>query len=362
MQRLLPVLAALAPLAILAHAAPSVAQQKPSAAAMQVQPLKQFKDWAVGCDNARSCTALGLSPDEGVFGPYAKIGRTGAADAAPTVSFAMALKDGVQVSSPRLKITLDGNEISGLAAEPVPARVADDVVRTDLPAAQIDAFVAALRNGTRLNIQVLDGSKAAASGAISLAGSAAALLYMDDQQKRVGTVTALAHKGDAPAASTPPVPELPVVAAKQLTDVSETKPPLPAGMTRPEEGFCAGFPVIVISLPANRTLWGLCSNAAAYNFDYTFFVAGQGQPKRAVFTAPGLAQDRGSGVLTSPVLSVDRLTLSSLALGRGVGDCGVAAEWAWDGKAFRLMRATMLDSCRGVQVEDWPVLFRARRG
>jgi hypothetical protein len=56
------------------------------------------------------------------------------------------------------------------------------------------------------------------------------------------------------------------------------------------------------------------------------------------------------------------MTLSSLALGRGVGDCGVAAEWAWDGKAFRLMRAIMMSSCRGVPVEDWPVLFRARRG
>jgi hypothetical protein len=358
MPRRLRLAVALAPLAF---ASPVLAQQKPQAV-MTVQPLKQFKDWSIGCDNARNCTALGLSPDEGIMGPYVKISRSGAADAAPAISFAMVLDDGAQAVSPRLRISLEGKDIPGLPAQPLPASVADDLARAELPAASAEAFVAALRNGTRLNVQLLDGAKEAASGAISLAGSAAALLYMDDQQKRVGTITALARRGDAPASSIPPVPELPVVAAKRMTDLSKAKPPLPAGMTRPKGELCKDFQEMVVRLSASQTLWGLCSDAAAYNFDYRFFVAGQGRPKVAAFTAPGLVQDRDSGVLTSPSLSDDGMTLTSYAKGRGLGDCGVLAEWAWDGAAFKLMRATMMDTCRGVLSDDWPVLFQAKRG
>ncbi len=349
---------ALAPLAI---AAPALAQQEPQATT-QVQPLKQFKDWTVGCDNVRTCTALGLTPDEGTMGPYVRIGRSGAADAAPSIGFAMVLSDGVQAVSPGLKLTLDGKDIPGFPSQPLKASVADDVVRAELPAGQAEAFVAALRNGTRLNVQLLDGSKEAANGAISLAGSAAALLYMDDQQKRIGTVTALARKGDAPASGIPPVPELPVVAAKRMTDLSKAKQPLPSGIARPKGEFCKEYPDMVVGLSAGQTLWGLCSDAAAYNFDYRFFVAGQGRAKPAAFTAPGLVQERDAGVLTSPALSDDGMTLGSFAKGRGLADCGVLAEWAWDGTAFRLMRATMMDSCRGVLADDWPVLFQARRG
>lgn len=348
-------------LAPLAFAAPALAQQKPQTAP-QVQPLKQFKDWTIGCDNARSCTALGLSPDEGMMGPYVRITRSGTADAAPSISFAMVLDDGVQATSPGLKLSLDGKDIPGLPTQPLKATIADEVARAELPTDQTAAFIAALRNGTRLNIRLLDGSKEAANGAISLAGSAAAMLYMDDQQKRIGTVTALARKGDAPASSIPPVPELPVVAAKRMTDLSKSKPSLPAGIVRPKGEFCKEYPDMVVGLSAGQTLWGLCSDAAAYNFDYTFFVAGQGRPKPAAFTAHGLVQDRDSGVMTSPALSDDGMTLGSFAKGRGLGDCGVMAEWAWDGSAFKLMRATMMDSCRGVLPDDWPVLFQARRG
>jgi Protein of unknown function (DUF1176) len=364
MQRRLPpaLAAAFAPLAFAVLAAPAVAQQKPSAASTQVQPLKQFKDWVVGCDNARSCTALGLSPDEGVFGPYVKIGRTGDADAMPRIAFAMALDDSTTVASASLRLTLDGRDIPGLPAQPLPANVDGDLVRASLAPVHVNAFVAALRNGTRLHVQLLDGAKETASGAVSLAGSTAALLYMDDQQKRVGTVTALVRKGDAPASSIPPIPGLPVVTAKRMTGIDKPKPPLPKGIVRPRDEACKDYPDMVFRLSPSQFLWGLCMQPAAYNFDYTFFVAGQGRAQPADFTAPGLEQDRGAGVLTSPSLSEDGMVLNSYAKGRGIGDCGVSADWAWDGKAFRLMRVTMMGSCRGVLSDDWPILFQATHG
>ncbi|MCB5176147.1 MULTISPECIES: DUF1176 domain-containing protein [Microvirga] len=364
MQRRLPLALTLAPLALAAVATPVLAQQKPSGAASQVQPLKQFKDWTIGCDNVRNCTALGLSPDESMMGPYVKIDRAGTAAATPEVTFVAIPDDDVKVADPGLKLTLDGKDIPGLSAQPLKASADGDLVRATLPAEQVGAFIAALRNGTNLNLQLLDGTKEAANGTVSLAGSAAALLYMDDQQKRIGTVTALARKGDAPASSIPAQPDLPVVAAKRMTEIDgKAKPPLPAGIVRPKDGFCTdGYPDIVIKLSPSQTLWGVCSQAAAYNFDYEFYVAGQGRPKPAAFTAPGFAQERGASVLTSPGLADDGMTIGSFAKGRGLGDCGVITEWAWDGTAFRPMNVSMMGACRGVSADDWPVLFQAKRG
>ncbi|VFU11058.1 conserved exported protein of unknown function [Methylocella tundrae] len=40
--------------------------------AAQAQSLKQFKDWTIGCDNLRTCTALGLLPDQNAGAPMSR--------------------------------------------------------------------------------------------------------------------------------------------------------------------------------------------------------------------------------------------------------------------------------------------------
>ena len=51
----------------------------------------------------------------------------------------------------------------------------------------------------------------------------------------------------------------------------------------------------------------------------------------------------------------------AFAKARGVGDCGSAATWAWDGHAFRLLRETVMEPCRRVVSEDWPTLYVTQR-
>jgi hypothetical protein len=55
------------------------------------------------------------------------------------------------------------------------------------------------------------------------------------------------------------------------------------------------------------------------------------------------------------------MTLSTFAKGRGLGDCGTAEDWVWDGQNFRLTLLRIMPHCKGIGVDDWPVLYRAER-
>lgn len=49
--------------------------------------------------------------------------------------------------------------------------------------------------------------------------------------------------------------------------------------------------------------------------------------------------------------------LDSLSKGRGLGDCGNAESYVWDGTMFRLISAIGLNECRGST--NWLTLWRA---
>src|SRR3546814_20523664 len=52
-----------------------------------------------------------------------------------------------------------------------------------------------------------------------------------------------------------------------------------------------------------------------------------------------------------------RSTLSSYTRGRGLGDCGGAETYVWDGSPFRLVEARSMGECRGAM--KWITTWRA---
>ncbi|MDP2226329.1 MAG: DUF1176 domain-containing protein, partial [Moraxellaceae bacterium] len=162
-----------------------------------------FGDWAVVCDNTRVCTALGFG-ELGEIGSSAllKVSRDAAAAAEPTISLITA---GTQAAT--LRLSVDGVVPEGLSAVPA-MPMADGPERriTELTPAQSRALLVLLANGRTLSL--MEGRNPAAT--LSLAGSSAALRFMDDRQMRAGTATALVA-GGAQAASTVPAPPQPPV-------------------------------------------------------------------------------------------------------------------------------------------------------
>jgi hypothetical protein len=169
-----------------------------AAAAPQPAPLKTFTDWTVGCDNGRACHAVGLMPESWPEdGLTMSVQRGPAPDAPPVIAFAMrdetlavsVVADGQPL---RVRLQMDGDGMLAVAA-------------ADAPAA-----VAALRRAGAFELRDATGKPV---GRVSLKGAAAALLYMDEQQRRIGTATALVRTGPKPASAVPPPPPLPKIAA-----------------------------------------------------------------------------------------------------------------------------------------------------
>ncbi|WP_081689244.1 DUF1176 domain-containing protein [Inquilinus limosus] len=325
-----------------------------TAAAPSAGPLKQFKDWVIGCDNLRGCTALGLTAEDGADVAYLSVSRTGAAEEGPRVAVTLLADD--PVSGAALTLAVDGQ-----GSAPLPVTWDGDYATAALPDAAAAQLLAALRSARTLTVGLRAGSKTVKSATVSLAGATAALLFMDDQQKRVGTVTALVRKGDAPASSIPPVPDPPKLEARKMAALSDPLPPLPQGLERSRDESCKDAEDVVLRLSDTAVLWGLCDDAGAYNQDYRFWITGAGAPKPVSFAIAGDLDGSDSALLVNPSLSDDGMTLNGFYESRGVGDCGEVADWAWDGEALRLARLARMDECRGVAPDDWPVLFRTGR-
>jgi hypothetical protein len=307
-----------------------------------------FKDWWAACDNARQCTAFGYSEEASESRAFLKLTRGAGAADAPAIEIMTDLEAAIWT------VRVDGKPVAGLAG----LKREDDRVR--LTPAQSATVVAAIANGA--NLDVLAGGQTAM---VSLAGSSATLRWLDDQQKRAGTVTALVAKGVKPAAAVPPPPALPLVKAAAAVSQKDlpTKLPKPvqALLTECEAGIGERLetePVIARLSPGVILYAPLCY-AGAYNLVHTFIVADeQGKGARP------LTIQYQNGSATSELMNINfdpqRQALSNFEKGRGVGDCGGVNAWVWTGKAFEVVEEMRMGECRGVGAEDWPITFRAR--
>ena len=335
----------------------------PANSPAEVQPLKVFKNWTVACDNLRNCTALGMISDVDK-GAYIKIDRKGQAESPPIVS--VVIDTGDDAKAPGISLELDGAAVAGLPANPGKAVADGSLVTARFGGDAAIALIEGLRMGKRLSVTVVEDGKDGAHETVPLAGSAATLLYMDDKQERIGTVTALSEKGEDPESSIPaslPAPEFKAVA---LTNLADPLPKRPDGIeASPTDSGCeiADYPDSAVRLSEELTLWGVCNQVGAYNIEYAYWIVGNGEPVRASFDLPGRKPDTDTapGVMTNLGLMQDGVTLSAIFKGEGIGDCGEQSDWVWDGAQFRLIRLTQLDQCRGVPSDDWPVLYRATK-
>jgi hypothetical protein len=311
------------------------------AAAPQPGEIKTFKDWTVGCDNVRSCHATSLLPPDGDWDQPVtmSIKRAGAADAQPVIAISMEGRPS--------RISIGGKPLNWRLAESNSELVVD---RRDSQAA-----LTALRAGDALVLHKAGG----ASDRISLAGLAAALLYMDEQQQRLGTVTALQRPGSKPASAVPPVPALP-----QLRSASRNIPlatPLSeAEINRlrtkyecvAENKDWPGYGSEQYALDEKRGLLLLGCGAGAYNFTSIPFVFTREAKGRQIALAAFDLKPRWTDGDAAPSLvnaewDPKAGTLTSFAKGRGIGDCGIGSDYAWDGERFRLINQIEMDECRG---------------
>ena len=327
--------------------APPTASQPPDdaqpAAASDARPgdftaaSRTFDDWRVLCDNLGGCTAYGAS---GVPGGWVVVRRAPGADAAPVVSAGVPERDGGE----NARLTLDGRAV----------RPGED----DL------ALARRLAQGATLAVGQGDRSVD-----ISLDGAAAALLWMDERQGRIGTSGAVMRSGDGPDADVPGPgvpPRVPAAPAVSQAGLPTEGIELPAVLEAREDvqacradSWPAAEPLHTVNrLAEGRYLWGVECYRGAYNLGRAYWITGENGADARPMLFP-FAEGEPGNQLTGGVYDPETREMESASLGRGIGDCGTHARWRWTGEAFVLIHQATMEVCAGMSPDDWPVLYRA---
>jgi len=328
------------------------------AAAAQAQTTTgSFGNWTVVCDNVLTCSAIGFGQlDEMGSSGLLEIRREGEASSRPMARIVTAGE-----TAANLSLVVDKVAMPTLAALPAtPEGEEDPEMRiTDLSAEQTEVLIGQIVNGAALT--VIEGRVPALE--VSLSGSSAALRFMDAQQQRAGTTSALVAKGTK-AADAIVAPEMPTLRPGPRI----TQGGLPDAVTpalRPQLGGCdediaeIGLEPVVARLAKDKLFWGVACSRGAYNVVYRLFISDEagGTPTPLVLPYP-------DGESSSEVMNIsfdpETQTLSNFEKGRGFGDCGALNEWVWTGSRFAIKAQTLMPECQGVLPQFWPVSYRSR--
>ena len=316
--------------------------------------LKTFGDWTIGCDNARACQANALVPESGDRDDYLMmlVTRAGAPDAPPRliVPFGTSPIAGA-------KLTVDGKPFAPLSPDADGEAATVTLDRTQ---------AATLADGKTVALVAGSGKPVASA---SLAGLAATLLYMDAQQRRVGTRSALRKPGPGTTPAPPPLPvvtvpprsgakpvTLTVAAATTLIGADNAACDYAIGPVVPEaHRLDAAHSLVLVAHP--------CGNGAYNLFSSAFVVDNDGKPMPARFdAATGMGQDDGNQDLINADWDTAAQRLTTYAKARGIGDCGSTSAFAWDGTRFRLVSERAMGECRGSvdYIPIWRAAVRQR--
>ncbi len=315
------------------------------------------KDWTFGCDNNRHCEAIALLP-------------ANASDAFTTLKLSRSPGDedfniqikGLSGKGDRYQLYIDNKLVD---TGPIDRNSgAANIGNAD--ALKLARFMA---QGKKLSVR--DGV-GAIIGQISLAGSTAAMRYIDIQQGRAGQKSALVTNGRKQRK--PRVFAQPIVSIHRISPTADL--PDTANLVklteastcskkRPEVSQDSAFSLGTIDNQAVSLVLLNCGTSAFAVSSVA--IIGVQQPDKSWKFEP--ARFDATAGLINEIEIVQPLvvnanwdqpsqTLSSNNPDRAGGDCGTNSKFVWDGTRFRLVFAEKMEQCRGAS--DWITVWRAR--
>lgn len=328
----------------------------------QLGEIRTFKDWAAGCDNGGNCEAVSLMSEEGGagfddWGGPISIIRTAGSDDIFKIRVQFEAKD-----MDRYRMTIDGKLVDT-------GPIAQDDYPIEIVGQDAMKVAQAIINGKLMVIQGPEGENLTRA---SLAGSSAALRYIDQEQKRAGTGTALVARGSR--TFEPENSDVPMIIVDQW-DSASLVPEAGALVALAEDSKCKDDRYGLVEDQAYplgrrgdlyRALILISCGSGAYNFSSAPYIGEyrKDSPEGWTFTPAEFdRQPKWGGEGSQPLLvnagwDERDQTLSSYGKGRGLGDCGSAESYVWDGERFRMTDASAMDECRGAY--EWITIWRAK--
>lgn len=318
-----------------------------------------YKDWTVGCDNQLGCEAISLMREDAEKSDLQMtLSRGGGKDGALKLAIW-----GFEKGPRQYRLLVNGKLINSGAIE----QEADSIEVTGADALKV---AKALTWGHSLKLQDGAGKQL---GELSLAGTTAALRYIDTAQGRAGSKGALVATGSKAATARMPKPI--VIPAQRIGATADV--PDAASLVALSEGSpCAAERFgptedAAYSLGkaggSAKALVLLNCGSGAYNFASGAYVGTRDAKGKwaflpASFDYIDLFTDTGKiPLLINSDWDPASQTLGAYSKGRGLGDCGSSEQYVWDGAMFRLTNATSMTECRGslewIQVWQAEVAF-----
>jgi len=114
--------------------------------------LVDYKDWEIGCDNARSCVAIGMTSEDGTMSAYVRIVRDGGADDAPLVDFVVFPPDDATeaLKQPLVRLSFDAHKAGGLPKGALTLEEDGELYRYQLAEDAIPDLLAGMRSATTI--------------------------------------------------------------------------------------------------------------------------------------------------------------------------------------------------------------------
>ncbi|MCV2364784.1 DUF1176 domain-containing protein [Paucibacter sp. DJ1R-11] len=316
-----------------------------AAQAQSLTQVHEFKDWAIACDNRRHCEAIAYQSEESGSAPVTMwLSR----DAGPHARVYIQL-DVDEINEDTKSLTLHlgpRQQLKGISP------------RKDLSPVDTAKLLAYVLEGEEIVVaEGGSGNSSRKRWQLSLAGSKAALLKMDDLQGRVGTPGALVRRGKqdskadssvlpplaAPKVKAQALPKTSVADRALLQPILDSIVPRDCWEYLPDD---SGPEQSLTRVSATEVLVMRECGRGAYQGGSSIWLANSKPPyapKR--LTLPLLGWDSTEDVMNANLTAEGRL--SSFAKGRGISDCGSSFDWVWSGRSFELIEAWRSPLCRG---------------
>lgn len=323
----------------------------------QAGPSKEIRDYVAWCTNGLTCKAETFAKDEelGGLGLERRAGR----DTPVELFFRMpeAFSEGSIV-----RVGVDGKPAAALKAAEFARDEDDGANRLTSPVA-VGALIEAARNGDTLEIAYAAG-KGERKVAISLAGLAGSLTWLDDKQGRIGAKDAIVAKGDKDSPQFVPrdllsIDDLPEDLKNEFAENAQ------CALMEPERfGLFGGFEDQFDAV--NSLLVMPCGEGGAYNQPYAvYWVTDLGERPMALPAMGELGP-----IVVEEVWNMDwdhtTRELTGFFKGRGLGDCGMFDKWRLTGedefRTFTLIESRQKDNCDGEGgLETFPIVWPVKR-
>jgi hypothetical protein len=308
------------------------------ASALPPRPIRDFGDWTVGCDNGRKCQAVSLVPESGGGEelPFATlVVERGAGDGdLPKVAVEPALDE----LPPAASLLVDGQRTA--------VRLDDEGLLRD----GADALPLLRQLSPAGSARLLDSSGKPVAR-IALSGAAAALRWMDEQQLRARSGSAILAMGTGLGPqSTPILPSIQAAASSAKAPRAITAAEVAAARKPHDCDPPADSAPELHRLDPATTLAILPCMLHAYQSSSVVVIAadhGAWSPAPLEQRFASTEPDPSPHWMTEPQFDRATRSLWTTYKGRGLNDCGGTEVYVWDGTAFRLAYMARMDRCQG---------------